>query len=104
MCLFPFELMQFRFQHQVLAGGGGLSMNASAGQTYWMMLAPPAGITPVAIISILHGRRISPIPLISGQFVQMVTDAAPKLLEKRHESRNLGAIPAMFDPLVSPQI
>jgi hypothetical protein len=41
MCLFPFELMQFRFQRQVLAGGRTLSMNASAGRTCRMMLFAP---------------------------------------------------------------
>jgi hypothetical protein len=85
MCLFPFELMQFRFQHQVLAGDGSLSMNASAGQTCRMMLLSRGGITPIAIISILHGTRISPFLLMLGPFVQWVMDAAQKLLEKRHE-------------------
>jgi hypothetical protein len=92
MCLFPFELMQFRFQHQVLAGGRSLSMNASAGRMCRMMLLPRDGITPDAIISILHGRRISPILLILRLFVQWVMNVAPKLLEKRHESCDLGGI------------
>jgi len=61
MCLFPFELMQFRFQHQVLAGGRSLSMNASAGLRCRMMLLRPgwdnAGghhIDPVWQVDIAH--------------------------------------------------
>jgi hypothetical protein len=64
----------------------------------------PDGITPIAIISILHGRRISPILLMLRLFIPWALDAAPKLLEKRHESCNLGAIPAKFEPLLSTQI
>jgi len=75
MCLFPFELMQFRFQHQVLAGDGSLSMNASAGQTCRMMLlsrgwdnADRHHIDPAWHADIAHPFDVGPVrPMGNGR-------------------------------------
>jgi len=75
MCLFPFELMQFRFQHHVLAGGRSLSMNASAGLTCRMMLLPPGRdnadrhhIDPVWQADIAHPFDVGPVhPMGNGR-------------------------------------
>jgi hypothetical protein len=83
MCLFPFELMQFRFQRQVLAGGRTLSMKASAGLRCRMMLAPLGGdnadrhhIDPVWQADIAHPLDLGPVhPMGNGRCPEIARKA-----------------------------